>query len=222
MQRRFYDLSLFGRPHLLRALDELVEITRGTRMKLQYSHAIFVGRRSFRCKDELKEIIYRMRENGVDAQFDIYSELLGVSVITVIMPTWYQALSAEEKRRPVNKLRFSLLAKMSIALLGFGWDDITIAYVSEGTSDTRARPWRKLPEKGEKTTSTPCARAAARCAPRSDNRHIMRKGSGRSDRPEPLSSYILFADSVGFRAMQLFFCSQSLPSTKRETMKETT
>ena len=73
-----------------------------------------------------------MRENGVDAQFDIYSELLGVSVITVIMPTWYQALSAEEKRRPVNKLRFSLLAKMSIALLGFGWDDITIAYVSEG------------------------------------------------------------------------------------------
>ena len=43
-----------------------------------------------------------------------------------------RALSAEEKRRPVNKLRFSLLAKMSIALLGFGWDDITIAYVSEG------------------------------------------------------------------------------------------
>ena len=123
---------LLGRPHLLRALDELVEITRGTHMKLQYSHAIFVGRRSFRCKDELKEIIYRMRENGVDAQFDIYSELLGVSVITVVMPTWYQALSAEEKRRPVNKLRFSLLAKMSIALLGFGWDDITIAYVSEG------------------------------------------------------------------------------------------
>ena len=123
---------LLGRPHLLRALDELEEITRGTHMKLQYSHAIFVGRRSFRCKDELKEIIYRMRENGVDAQFDIYSELLGVSVITVVMPTWYQALSAEEKRRPVNKLRFSLLAKASIVLLGFGWDDITIAYVGEG------------------------------------------------------------------------------------------
>lgn len=123
---------LLGRPHLLRALDEPEEISRGTHMKLQYSHAIFVGRRSFRCKDELKEIIYRMRENGVDAQFDIYSELLGVSVITVVMPTWYQALSAEEKRRPANKLRFSLLAKMSIALLGFGWNDITIAYVGEG------------------------------------------------------------------------------------------
>ena len=52
--------------------------------------------------------------------------------ITVVMPTWYQALSAEEKRRPVNKRRFSLLAKMSIALLGFGWNDITIAYVGEG------------------------------------------------------------------------------------------
>lgn len=123
---------LFGRPHLLRALDELVEISRGTHMKLQYSHAIFVGRNSFRCKDELKEIIHRMRENGIDAQFDIYSELLGVSVITVIMPAWYQALSAKDKRKPFHKLRFALLARMSILLLGFGWDDITIAYLGEG------------------------------------------------------------------------------------------
>ena len=43
---------LLGRPHLLRALDELVEIASGTKMKLHYSHAIFVGRRSFRCKDD--------------------------------------------------------------------------------------------------------------------------------------------------------------------------
>ena len=44
---------LLGRPHLLRALDELVKIADGTHMKLHYSHAIFVGRRSFRCKDHI-------------------------------------------------------------------------------------------------------------------------------------------------------------------------
>ncbi|MEZ4628240.1 MAG: hypothetical protein R2912_09235 [Eubacteriales bacterium] len=36
--------ELLGRPPLLRALDELEEITRGLHVKLQYSHAIFVGR----------------------------------------------------------------------------------------------------------------------------------------------------------------------------------
>lgn len=123
---------LLGRPHLLRAMDELVEISRGTHMKLQYSHAIFVGRRSFACKDELKKIIYEMRSRGIDAQFDIYNELLGVSVITVIMPAWYQALSPAEKRKPIHKLRFQLLAAASIKLLGFGWNDITIAYVGKG------------------------------------------------------------------------------------------
>lgn len=123
---------LLGRPHLLRALDELAEISRGTHMKLQYSHAIFVGRRSFRCKEELKQILYAMRRAGVDAQFDIYSELLGVSVITVVMPAWHQALSPAEKRRPKNKLRFSLLVRATIALLGFDWKDITIAYAGPG------------------------------------------------------------------------------------------
>ena len=124
--------ELLGRPHLLRALDELEEITRGLHVKLQYSHAIFVGTNSFQCKDELVANIERMRRNGVDAMFDIYAELLGVSVITAIMPVWYQALSPADKRRFFNKLKFRILANASILLLGFGFDDIQIAYIGEG------------------------------------------------------------------------------------------
>ena len=123
---------LLGRPHLLRALDELVEIASDTKMKLHYSHAIFVGRRSFRCKDELISILHDLRDKGVDIGFDIYSELLGVSVITVILPAWYQALSAAQKRNWFNKLKLGILIDASIALLGFGWDDIQIAYIGPG------------------------------------------------------------------------------------------
>ena len=123
---------LLGRPHLLRALDELVEIASGTRMKLHYSHAIFVGRRSFRCKDELVSILHGLRNKGVDIGFDIYSELLGVSVITVVLPAWYQALSLNEKRHWFNKLKLSILIRATIILLGFGWDDIQIAYIGPG------------------------------------------------------------------------------------------
>ena len=114
---------LLGRPHLLRALDELVEIAEGTRMKLHYSHAIFVGRRTFRCKDELLSILNNLQQKGVDIGFDIYSELLGVSVITVVLPAWYQSLSRKEKRNWFNKLKLSILIDASIALLGFGWDE---------------------------------------------------------------------------------------------------
>lgn len=124
--------ELLGRPHLLRAMDELEEVTQGLPVKLQYSHAIFVGKSSFRCKDELVAIIERMRKNGVDAMFDIYAEELGVSVISVIMPTWYQALSTQDKRKFVNKFRFRLLANASIVLLGFGFNDIQIAYIGPG------------------------------------------------------------------------------------------
>ena len=123
---------LLGRPHLLRALDELVEIASGTKMKLHYSHAIFVGRRSFRCKDELLAILHGLKDKGVDMGFDIYSELLGVSVITVVLPAWYQALSPSQKRHWFNKLKLSILIRATIILLGFGWDDIQIAYIGPG------------------------------------------------------------------------------------------
>ncbi len=124
--------ELLGRPHLLRALDELEEITKGLNIKLQYSHAIFVGKSSFKCKDELVANIERMRKNGVDAMFDIYAELLGVSVITAVMPTWYQALSPADKRKFFNKFRFRVLAYATILLLGFGFDDIQVAYIGPG------------------------------------------------------------------------------------------
>ena len=123
---------LLGRPHLLRALDELVEIASGTRMKLHYSHAIFVGRRSFRCKDELLAILHGLKDKGIDIGFDIYSELLGVSVITVVLPAWYQALSSSEKHHWFNKLKLNILIRATIILLGFGWDDIQIAYIGPG------------------------------------------------------------------------------------------
>lgn len=121
--------GLFGRSHLLRAVDELVDIAKGTKLKLQYSHAIFVGRRSFADKDEFVQIMHNLRKTGVDAQFDIYHELLGVSVITVILPAWYQGMSLTERKKPFNRLKLAALCTASGKLLGFGFDDIEVAYI---------------------------------------------------------------------------------------------
>jgi len=113
-------------------VDELADVVSGTRTKLHYSHAIFVGRRSFKDKDEFLSIVERLRKQGVDMMFDIYNETLGVSVITVILPAWYQAMSPEERKKPFNRLKLSVLVFVSSLLLGFGFKDIQVAYIGEG------------------------------------------------------------------------------------------
>lgn len=124
--------ELLGRSHLLRAVDELANIVKGTKTKFHYSHAIFVGRRSFKDKDEFLAIMQSLRDSGVDAMFDIYNETLGVSVITVILPAWYQGMSLEERKKPLNRLKLSVLVYATSLLLGFGFKDIQVAYIGPG------------------------------------------------------------------------------------------
>jgi len=124
--------QLFGRSHLLRAVDELVEISKGTKLKLQYSHAIFVGRKSLKDKDELMRIFEQLRTEGVDVMFDIYNECLGVSVITVILPAWYQGMTEEQRNGMFTRVKLAALVKATSALLGFGFDDIQVAYIGPG------------------------------------------------------------------------------------------
>ena len=124
--------ELLGRSHLLRAVDELADVVSGAKTKLHYSHAIFVGRRSFKDKEEFVEIVDRLRKQGIDMMFDIYNETLGVSVITVILPAWYQAMTPEERKKPLVRAKLSALVYASSLLLGFGFKDIEIAYIGEG------------------------------------------------------------------------------------------
>ena len=127
------DYPLLGRAHNLRALDDLVEMAKGTHLKLQYSHAIFVGTGSFKTKDELHRILDDLRTQGVDAWFDIYNETLGVSVMTVFLPSWFQELTPEERRKPKNRLRLGIVFNsLILKMLGFGWKSIQIAYLGPG------------------------------------------------------------------------------------------
>ena len=74
----------------------------------------------------------QLRAEGVDVMFDIYNECLGVSVITVILPGWYQGMSDAERNKPLNRLKLAALVKASSLLLGFGFKDIVVAYIGPG------------------------------------------------------------------------------------------
>jgi len=124
--------QLLGRSHLLRAFDELAEIAKGTNLKLQYSHAIFVGRATIGDKPELMKMIDQLCAEGVRVQYDIYNELEGVSVLTVILPGWYKGLTPAQKKAPINRLKLAVQVFASTKLLGFGFKDMTVAYIGPG------------------------------------------------------------------------------------------
>ncbi len=146
------DYPMFGRAHNLRALDELVEMSKGTHLKLQYSHAIFVGTGTFKTKDELHRILDDLRAQGVDAWFDIYNELLGVSVMTVFLPSWFMELPKQERLKPKNKLRLATVCNgIILKMLGFGWKDIEIAYLGPGLEEYEGKNVRQIARQWHKS-----------------------------------------------------------------------
>ncbi len=130
-----YSPPFGGRAHNLRALDEMLMLARETDVKLQYSHLIFVGEASWKTAEESLALIDRARANGVDVQYDMYAMTFGVSVITVILPSWYLSLPESKKRSPAIRARLALEIGVTKRVLGFGFSDIQIAWLGEGHED---------------------------------------------------------------------------------------
>ena len=122
-----YSPPIGGRAHNLRAIDEMIEIAKATKVKLQNSHLIFVGAKSFDTVDETLELINQCNNEGCDFGFDIYSLTYGASIITVILPGWY--LMLEERKRKSIPVKLRLWAEVLVArkALGLDFGDILIS-----------------------------------------------------------------------------------------------
>ena len=126
------DYPLFTKKsHLEMGLDEAVDIMKKTGCRLEYSHLIFVGERSWKLQDKMLATFHREKANGYPIAFDNYVFHYGASVITVVFPAWYAALSREEAAKPVNRFKLSLTILMYRKVLGIDWDDMVVAYISD-------------------------------------------------------------------------------------------
>ncbi len=117
-------------PHNLLAIDEMLNIARETGVRLQISHLIFVGTRTFKtCEDGLKRID-RAIQQGVDVKFDTYAYHCGQSIINVILPAWFLAKvpGAYNDKKMLSKLKSEL--GLIQRFLGFGTKDIQITYAN--------------------------------------------------------------------------------------------
>ncbi len=127
-----YNPPFGGRAHNLRALDEMARLARETGVRIQHSHLIFVGEKSWKTVDEALEIIQKLNDEGLDFKYDSYSLTYGASVITVILPSWYLSLPREKRGSRLARLRLSLEIGVTKRVLGFDFPDIVVTWIAEG------------------------------------------------------------------------------------------
>ena len=122
---------LTKKSHLELGLDEAVDIMKQSGCRLEYSHLIFTGQRSWKLLDKMLDTFHREKANGYDIAFDNYAFHYGASVITVVFPEWYAQLTKEEAAKPINRFKLQLTILMYRKVLGIDWDDMVVAYISD-------------------------------------------------------------------------------------------
>ena len=121
---------LTKKSHLEMGLDEAVDIMKKSGCRLEYSHLIFTGQRSWKLVDKMLAVFHRESAAGSPIAFDNYAFHYGASVITLVFPAWYAALSKEEAAKPINRFKLQLTILMYRKVLGIDWDDMVVAYIS--------------------------------------------------------------------------------------------
>jgi len=127
-----YPIKPFGRPHNLIALEEMIEVARRAGVKLQLSHLIFVGTKTWPSCDRALEIIDRAIDEGIDVKFDTYAYSCGASVINVVLPAWFLADIPANYEKPAALRRLRLEIFAMTVLLGFGYGDVQVTYGNHG------------------------------------------------------------------------------------------
>ena len=119
-------IPFLDRPHNLKALDEVLSIALETGVRLQISHLIFAGKKSWPTAQKALLLIEAAQNQGLEVMFDIYPHYCGNSYLSVFLPAWFmQNLDANLKSAAaIRRLRIELaLAKF---LVGFNMADIQI------------------------------------------------------------------------------------------------
>ena len=113
----------------------MLALARETGVKLQFSHLIFVGARTWRTVDEALRLIDRANAEGLSFHYDSYAMMYGASVITVVLPPWYLTLPESRRRSAAVRARLAVEIGVTKKLLGFDFDDIVITWAGDKHRD---------------------------------------------------------------------------------------
>lgn len=117
-----------GTPHNIRSVRDLLELARKSGVRLQLSHQIFVGRRTWRTYPTVLRDIERAVSDGVDVAFDAFPYTLGNTEVKVVFPDWFLdgfSVSIDDPKA-LWRLRWEI--NLTRWLLGLDYKDITLMY----------------------------------------------------------------------------------------------
>ena len=126
------DYPLLGKPHLERALDEVIDIMEHSKCRMEFSHLLFAGEKSWPSAEPMLKKFHEYNDKGYHLAYDHYSFTYGASVITLVMPAWYLAMSEADKKKPINLLKLKIMVNISKFALGIDWSDFLVAYIGPG------------------------------------------------------------------------------------------
>lgn len=123
-----YKPMLFGAPHNLRSVRELLELAREGGIKLQLSHQIFIGRRTWRTQKWVLGAIDRAASEGLDVGFDAFPYTAGNTTVNAIFPEWmldgFQSKISDPKALRKLRREFSIFR----LFLGLDYPDFRLLW----------------------------------------------------------------------------------------------
>ncbi len=117
---------LTPRAHNLLAIEEMLGIARRTGIRLQLSHFIFVGRRSWKTAPRGIHLVEAARKDGIDVMFDAFPYLCGNTTVNVVLPHWFLAKTPGSYGNRVDRMRLKAELEAGFALVGFTYRDFQV------------------------------------------------------------------------------------------------
>lgn len=125
-----YPMIPFGRPHNLKAIEDILDLARRTGVRLQFSHLIFAGTQAWKTVDRALGLFDEAIAEGVDVKFDMFPYSCGATLLNTLLPEWFMARMPDSLHEPGARARLRLEATVGFRLAGFGYAQIQITNAS--------------------------------------------------------------------------------------------
>lgn len=112
--------------HNVLALEEMLGIARKTGIKLQLSHFIFVGRRSWPTVETCLRLVEEARKDGVDVMIDAFPYTSGNTTILAPFPYWFLAGLPDTYNSFWSYARLKAELGVGLKLVGFIYKDFQV------------------------------------------------------------------------------------------------
>ncbi len=124
----FYQPMIVGTAHNIRSVRELIALAQQATVRLQLSHQIFVGRRTWRTHRTVLRDIDKAAEAGLDVALDAFPYTVGNTTINVVFPDWFLDGFEQHINDPAAVRKIKREMDILRLALGLSYPDIVLLW----------------------------------------------------------------------------------------------